>query len=249
MLLSELFHDDLDEAKIADYAKGALAAGGLMAAAGNAYVSRNATNDSVDPIEWSAGSDTPLDDATAYDDPDTDDGFGPIVPVVEPHHTHPHGHHAPKPSHKTARHAHNQKLPEAIKYMALTMWGEARSEGVRGMEAVGNVILNRMHSHRHFGKTVKEVVLKRKAFSCWNKGDPNRQRMLDIKHLARDSIEYKKWLEAVKIAKRIYYKHPTDITKGALFYHTKNIMPTWAMGIKPISAVVNHVFYDMDHKA
>ena len=57
-------------------------------------------------------------------------------------------------------------------YLAKTIYGEARGENVETMLVVGWVIRNRLHSKR-YGDTYKDVVLQPKQFSCWNKDDPN----------------------------------------------------------------------------
>lgn len=143
--------------------------------------------------------------------------------------------------------AANQDGAKDAKLLALTIWGEARGEGETGMRAVGHVIKNRMKSDR-FGDEVKDVVWKRKAFSCWNPNDPNREKMRNIAQLPKDSAEYKKWKMAQKIAAEILANKSKDPTRGALFYHTKNIKPNWADPKKAIAAVANHVFYRTDLK-
>lgn len=138
---------------------------------------------------------------------------------------------------------------EDLKLLALTMWGEARGDGPEAMRAVGHVIINRMKSER-FGDSVKDVVWKRKAFSCWNPNDPNRQAMGNIARLPKDSVDRQRWGEALEIAKQIMSGRSTDITNGALFYHTKQISPYWVEDdAEPTAMIANHVFYDKDKKA
>ena len=49
------------------------------------------------------------------------------------------------------------------------------------MEAVACVIMNRVRRAKdNWGKTVAEVCKKDRQFSCWNVGDPNRDKMLAI---------------------------------------------------------------------
>lgn len=136
-----------------------------------------------------------------------------------------------------------------VKMMALTMWGEARGHGPKGMRAVGHVILNRLNSKRNFGDTIEGVVKKRKHFSCWNKGDPNRERMLQIDKLKDGSAGKKRWIEAQQIAREILSGQSKDATKGAIFYHTTGVAPAWSKGVDPIAKVENHLFYRTDAKA
>lgn len=153
-----------------------------------------------------------------------------------------------------------------VNYLAMTIWGEARSQGTEGMNAVGHVIKNRVAKHR-WGDNVKDVVLNRKQFSCWNPGDPNREKMQEMRKLEimirnkqapegkefepwMNSLqksglygEYKVWLQAKKIAENIMQDRSEDITNGALFYHTKAIKPDWSVGQQTIADIGSHVFY------
>ena len=58
--------------------------------------------------------------------------------------------------------------------LARTLYGEARGEPREGIEAVANVILNRVLSNR-YPNTIAKVCLQRLQFSCWNDNDPNRK--------------------------------------------------------------------------
>jgi hypothetical protein len=142
-------------------------------------------------------------------------------------------------------------LSENVKLLALTIWGEARSDGPKAMEAVGHVIMNRIKSERRFGASIKEVVWKRKAFSCWNKGDPNREAMQKIGSLPTKSLDRKRWKQAIKVAQKILSGESRDPTKGALFYHTKAMgRPYWVDdSTKPVAAIDSHLFYRNDAKA
>jgi spore germination cell wall hydrolase CwlJ-like protein len=153
---------------------------------------------------------------------------------------------------KSAKKAPQQKagMSEPVRLLALTMWGEARSDGPEAMRAVGHVIINRIRSKRKFGKNVKEVVWKRKAFSCWNPSDPNREAMMNIAQLPSKSLERVRWKQAVKIAEQILEGGDKDPTNGALFYHTKAIKPYWVDSTtKPVANINSHLFYRDDAKA
>lgn len=133
---------------------------------------------------------------------------------------------------------------EALYVMALTMWGEAREHGQQGMRAVGHVIVNRAKANRPmFGEGIRGVALKRKQFSCWNKGDPNREAMGNIASLPEGSPDHRRWEQAKRIAQEILTGRDRDPTGGALFYHTIDVEPSWARGIEPIKMVADHVFY------
>lgn len=171
-------------------------------------------------------------------------------------------------------HAENDFLKKSvaqdISILAQTMWGEARSHGPVGMLAVGSVIKNRAESDRGltFGHGIKGVALKNKQFSCWNQGDPNREKMKEMREIdkairtktppegdapfdewfqefktTQDYADYTAWREAFVIAGKIMKNQVQDPTHGAYFYHTTAVHPRWAIGAEPISKVANHVFY------
>jgi len=72
--------------------------------------------------------------------------------------------------------------PEPVVF-ACALCGEARGDGRPGMEAVAQVVMNRVnHRNGHFGSSAKEVLLRPWQFSCFNKNDPNRAKMLDFWH-------------------------------------------------------------------
>lgn len=120
-------------------------------------------------------------------------------------------------------------------YLARTMWGEARGEGTRGMQAVGNVIMNRVKAGGWYGASIKDVVLKPYQFSAWNINDPNRTKMLN----ATD----KDLAQARKIAEQLISGTLGDITNGATNYHAKNVSPTWAKNMTQTAVIGNHIFY------
>lgn len=138
---------------------------------------------------------------------------------------------------------------DAEKFLALTMWGEARNQGEEGMRAVGHVILNRLASERNFGDDVREVTRKNKAFSCWNQGDPNRKLMLNIGKLDKALPDYAMWQKAQQLAKQLLSGTDTDPTNGALFYHTDGVDPNWNDGQEIVSDFGSHKFYKTDAKA
>lgn len=124
------------------------------------------------------------------------------------------------------------------KYLAKTIWGEARGEGPTGMQAVANVVMNRVKKGGWYGASVKDVVLKPWQFSVWNAKDPNRA-LLDIVSDATLNAS-----GATSIAKAAIDGYLTDITYGATEYHNKNITPDWNWSkLEKTVTIGNHVFY------
>jgi spore germination cell wall hydrolase CwlJ-like protein len=127
-------------------------------------------------------------------------------------------------------------------WMALTMWGEARSGGVEAMRAVGHVIDNRRRSGSH-GAYATETVSEAWQFSAWNRGDPNREAMLNIDRLREGTREHDMWLAAKRLAADILAGRSADPTGGALFYHTTSVAPRWSRGIAPVAYIGGHLFF------
>jgi len=147
-----------------------------------------------------------------------------------------------------------------IDTLARTLWGEARGEGVAGMEAVASVIMNRRRlaeryvedrrqerwrekplRHPLFGDgTVATVCTAPWQFSCWNPDDPNRNK------LSRVSESDDQWFAAaLDVARRAVAGKIEDRTGGADHYHTKAIKPKWAEGRTPTATIGWHVFYKL----
>jgi len=160
-----------------------------------------------------------------------------------------------------------------LSILAQTIWGEARQEGTKGMIAVGNVIKNRAEANKKmFGQGIKGVALKPKQFSCWNEGDPNREKLKDILQYDKlvsmrksptgepfnewfqkfkntgEYLEYKSYLKAKEIAQQILDGTVPDPTKGAVYYHTLDVKPIWRTKLDQVAQYGNHVFYTLPEK-
>lgn len=120
-------------------------------------------------------------------------------------------------------------------YMARTIYGEARGEGGQGMQAVANVIMNRVKRGGWYGASIKDVVLKPYQFSCWNATDVNRQKILNATAAQLAS--------ARSIAEKVINGTLPDITGGATHYHARGIDPYWAKSMTKTATIGNHVFY------
>lgn len=129
---------------------------------------------------------------------------------------------------------------EQIDTVARTLWGEARGEGTQGMQAVANVIMNRVKKGGWYGATPKEVCLKPSQFSCWLKSDPNRSKLLAV----NDSDS--NFVLAKQIAKNAVNGKLLDITNGATHYlalGSLSKVPSWANDMKKTASIGNHTFY------
>lgn len=132
---------------------------------------------------------------------------------------------------------------EDVDYMAKTMYGECRDEKCRandyaGMRAVGHVIKNRT---RERNKSVKEVVLEKNQFHVWRRSDPNYSKM--NKEHPEGTIHHEIYENAREIAKDILTGEDDDPTKGATYYHTKAVHPSWSKRMKQTTTIAGHVFF------
>jgi len=111
---------------------------------------------------------------------------------------------------------------EDLDVAARTCLGEARGEkdSFHAMKAVAHVIINRAIHGGWWGNNVSEVCQKRSQFSCWNKGDPNRE---VIESMGIDSHPYREAIAAVAIAS----VDKNDPTNGATHYYATFIDPPW----------------------
>ena len=101
---------------------------------------------------------------------------------------------------------------------------EARSDGLDGMQAVANVVLNRINHPRWWGHGIASVCLAPEQFSSWNDGSTQIP-------LVKQAIEKLDpvYLESVKIAQSAVQDDLVDNTKGADSYFAISIpAPSWA---------------------
>jgi len=131
--------------------------------------------------------------------------------------------------------------PYQEKIVAAVLVAEASSEGVRGMEAVAEVIGQRAKDK---GKTPLQVVTsgtqKYRAFSCLNGTTPEKLH----RHWSKDA----NYDEALKIA-AVLTRQPERLgsrTKQATHYTQKWEKPYWAKGKKPVAVIGHHAFYRLD---
>lgn len=123
-----------------------------------------------------------------------------------------------------------------IDILARTIYGEARGEPLLGKKAIACVIMNRYKARKWFsGATIAETCQKPWQFSCWNKNDPNREKLLKASDL--ELAEFK------EIARRFVDGEDKDFLCGACHYHTTNTMPNWAKGKKADFMIGHHLFY------
>jgi len=143
----------------------------------------------------------------------------------------------------------NELLPDEV--LALTIWGEARGESVEGQIAVANVIMNRWKNNLGKYKTVTDVCLEPRQFSCWNESDPNRTRINKLMSQISRGVIPQELKQQLYIARGILGFNLVDNTRGSRHYITAKLYdsenrPRWAK--TPITDPVrigNHVFFNV----
>lgn len=134
--------------------------------------------------------------------------------------------------------------------LALTIFGEARGEPIEGKAAVASVVMNRAKTPARFSDSIKDVCLQPKQFSCWNVGDPNRQRLIALGERLKSGLTgsdtESRVLEECRFVAEGYLSGVLRSRIGdADHYLTRSLWssrqrPTWATGTPEF--VGNHVF-------
>ena len=140
--------------------------------------------------------------------------------------------------------------------VALVLYGEARSEPVQGVIAVGCVIRNRVKTDLNndkkpdwWGTGYKGVCTAPWQFSCLNVagGAGNFKKVLSFAErlAAKTPITHALERQCVWVGYGIVGDYAADVTKGSLHYHvaTMTPRPKWAMGHAPVVQIARHVFY------
>jgi spore germination cell wall hydrolase CwlJ-like protein len=126
-------------------------------------------------------------------------------------------------------------LDDAITCLSRTIYWEAKGGGKADMEAVANVVLNRM-GHGGFPDTVCGVVKQGQAqkhcqFSWWCDG-------------RSDQVEEKNRYDIAKeIARRALNQQLNDRTRGAMYFHDRHVSPSWAKEYIRTAETDEFVFY------
>lgn len=128
-----------------------------------------------------------------------------------------------------------ESLDDAITCLARSIYWEARGEGDAGMEAVANVVMNRI-GHEGFPNTLCGVVKQGQEqgacqFSWWCDGRSD------------DATEPESWSHAREIARKALNRQLRDRTGGAMYFHNRGLAPHWSSEFIRTVAIGKLVFY------
>ncbi len=126
-------------------------------------------------------------------------------------------------------------LDDAITCLSRTIYWETRGDGAAGMEAIANVVINRL-GHEGFPNTICEVVRQGREqgacqFSWWCDGRSD------------DAEEDESYAIAKEIARKALNRQLTDRTGGALYFHQRKVTPSWSANYIKTVGIGEHVFY------
>lgn len=119
--------------------------------------------------------------------------------------------------------------------------GEAGGEGDRGMQAVGNVIMNRAR-YGYRGNTPSQVIMSPSQFSVWNDQDPAAY--------YRANKDKPTYARAYDMAGKLLDGSARDITDNATSYlnvaetrrQRGGSLPSWYKPSKVTAVIGNHTF-------
>jgi spore germination cell wall hydrolase CwlJ-like protein len=123
----------------------------------------------------------------------------------------------------------NKYTQQDIACLAKNIYFESRGEPFSGMLHVAMVTLNRVDHNTLFDKTICKVVYASKQFSWTSQ-----------KTQVKDSVA---WRTAETLAKGILAGHILMPTTNALYFHTKQVKPSWAKHKTIVAKIGNHIFY------
>ena len=122
---------------------------------------------------------------------------------------------------------------QQIQCLAENAYFEAGNQSEKGMIAVTNVVMNRVHDKR-FPKTPCAVVKQKARGVCqfsW---------VCEGKKRIHDWALFKK---TRVIAENVYLRNIGDVTGGAKFYHADYVRPQWAFVFDRTKKIGDHIFY------
>jgi len=123
--------------------------------------------------------------------------------------------------------------------LARMIFGEARGESYQGRIAVAYSAVNRLQNPGRFGGNLRQVLLRRAQYSCFNLGDPNRTRLMNP--MRYDASNFR---ECLGVARNVLGRRVADPTNGANHYFNPNTAnPSWANRMTRTARIGNHDFY------
>ena len=125
-----------------------------------------------------------------------------------------------------------QKLPKSqIECLIKNAYFESRGQGVKGMQAVTWVVLNRT-KHPSYPSTPCAVIAQPKQFS-WYGNKP-----IQIK-------EKDAYMQAERVVEGVLSGKLKDNTNSSTHFHSARIKPVWASRLSYTTTIGSHCFYKL----
>ena len=124
-----------------------------------------------------------------------------------------------------------------VDMLACAMYAESRSQGKKGMNAVGNVVINRT-DNATFPDSVEGVLFQRGQFSYTQAGSFR-------------AYDKESWEDARTLAKKLLYldanfpevRKAADPTKGATYFKKRTVRTHWQRDMVMVYRYKEHQFY------
>ncbi len=126
-------------------------------------------------------------------------------------------------------------MDNAITCLARSIYWEANCTNIAEMEAIANVVMNRL-GHEGFPNTICDIVKQGQEqgscqFSWWCDGRPD------------EAQEEKAYARAKEIARRALNQQINDSTVGAMYFHNRKVSPDWSDQYIKTVEIGDHIFY------
>ena len=119
-----------------------------------------------------------------------------------------------------------------IKCLSKNAYHEARSDGVKGMQAVTWVVLNRT-KHPSYPSTPCAVIYSPSQFSWTRNGTKAQVKEKDA------------YMQAERVVEGILSGKLRDNTNSSTHFHSTRIKPKWASRLSYTTTIGSHCFYKM----
>lgn len=128
--------------------------------------------------------------------------------------------------------SHAQNLSKAqIECLSINAYMEARNQGVKGMQAVTWVVLNRT-KHPSYPSTPCAVIYSPKQFS-WVSNKPAQVKEKDA------------YTQAERVVEGVLSGKLKDNTNSSTHFHSARIKPVWASRLSYTTTIGSHCFYKL----
>jgi spore germination cell wall hydrolase CwlJ-like protein len=132
---------------------------------------------------------------------------------------------------------------QQVECLAQNVYYEAGYEPTKGQIAVAMVTLNRVHSGL-FPKSICGTMTQKFEDTCqfsWYCDDYKRVKAAAYRYTKREK-EVFAHARSVALYTYLNYKNMHDVTKGALYFHSKDVNPGWS-NMRTTAVIGNHIFY------